>query len=1236
MLPDEQLPGKVSDPIQAGQSDQGFPVVGVGASAGGLEAFTELLRHLPADTGMAFVFIQHLAPRHESMLAHLLSRETAMCVNEVADGAVLSPNQVYVIPPNAAMTISGLTLFLKPRETAGTAIDGFLRSLAAGQKSRAIAVILSGTGSDGALGVQAIAEEGGVVFVQDTSAKFDGMPRSAIATGCVDFVLPPEAIGAELVRIAGEPRLIRHDITEPAAQSLESEKDFQSVLELLRASTGIDFSLYRQTTVRRRLVRRLALLRQRSLCDYVQHVKENPDEAHALAQDILIRVTRFFRDPEVFDVLSRRVFPALIRKRHLDHPVRIWVPGCSTGEEAYSIAICFLEVAEQMRSRVPLQLFATDINDAAVEKARRGVYIENIAADVSPERLARFFVRTGKDFQIARKVRDLCIFSRHDLLNDPPFSRMDLVSCRNVLIYLDAAQERALARFHFTLNPGGFLLLGRSETATSAPELFAPLDKDARLYGRQESAKQAAAIRADRKTVARPHPRQELVSLKGESARRLDLRRQADHILVDRYGPAWIIVNGSLETVMYSGETAAFRAAAFGTKTKRILELLKEDDAEALRNATRAAAKTGQSVRIDQVNFGDVGKGSSPAEIDLEVAPLGPERQHYLIAFEERTEPDLEPGAPLTEQDRRKFQARISRLEKELASSRAHLESIAVEQEAAHEEVVASNEELQSLNEELESSAEELEAANEELTTLNQELRVRNTELENTREFADATIDTVRGALLVLGPDLRVLRANKSFYRMFRLSPPEVEQYFIYELSGGGWRLSRLRDLLEKILPESLVSEDFEMEHEQPSLGRRVLLLNARRFEHEDRILLAIEDVTESRRVEQELRQSQKMEAVGYLAAGVAHDFNNLLTGIMGNASLVLDGLPEDSPGRRAIESVVGGAQRAADLTRQLLAYAGKGRFFAERVNLSELIIQTGRLIHPSIPSNVQLRLDLDMHLPSLLADPGQIQQVVMNLLINGAEAIGKAGGMIQVRTARQDVSDEPLPDLFFKEKVTPGEYVFLEVLDNGSGIDERTMRKIFDPFFSTKFTGRGLGLAAVLGIVRQHKGAIQVSSAPGRGSSFRVLFPVGENVSCRDVGEVSNADLRGAGTVLVVDDEEIITNFGRSALEPYGYSVLLARDGPEAIRIFQEQSADIGLVLLDVALPGMDGLETLERIREIRPDIRIIVCSGIGDQAVETRFKGKDIIGFFPKPYTAKQLASKVKECMPPRGAAD
>ena len=414
-------------------------VVAVGASAGGLEAFTDLLRHLPADTGLAFVLIQHLAPRHDSMLAQLLSRETAMPVHQVENGTVLAPNQVYVIPPNAAMTISGLALALKPREAAGTAIDAFLRSLAASRKSAGIAIILSGTGSDRALGIQAIAGEGGVVFAQDpATAKFDGMPRSAIATGCVDFVLSPEGIAAEVARIAREPRVIQRDIPEASEESPDSQNDFKAILDLVRAGTGID--MYRQTTVRRRLLRRLALLRLRTLRDYVEHVKENPGELHALTQDILIRVTHFFRDSEAFEVLGRRVFPALIRKTPADRSVRIWVPGCSTGEEAYSIAICFLEAAELMRSRVPLQVFATDINEAAIEKARRGVYIENIAADVSPARLARFFVRQGKEYQVGRKLRDLCIFSPHDLLNDPPFSRMDLVSCRNVLIYLDSMQ----------------------------------------------------------------------------------------------------------------------------------------------------------------------------------------------------------------------------------------------------------------------------------------------------------------------------------------------------------------------------------------------------------------------------------------------------------------------------------------------------------------------------------------------------------------------------------------------------------------------------------------------------------------------------------------------------------------------------------------------------------------------------------------------------------------------------
>jgi nitrogen-specific signal transduction histidine kinase/ActR/RegA family two-component response regulator len=575
----------------------------------------------------------------------------------------------------------------------------------------------------------------------------------------------------------------------------------------------------------------------------------------------------------------------------------------------------------------------------------------------------------------------------------------------------------------------------------------------------------------------------------------------------------------------------------------------------------------------------------------------------------------------------RQADMRVGKLEKEIAAARAHLESVITDQEAAHEELVAANEELQSLNEELESSKEELEAANEELTTVNQELQVRNTELETAREFAQATIDTVRGALVVLGPDLRVIRANQSFYRTFRVSPRDVERRFIYEVGDGRWGDRQLRTFLEDILPERREMKDFEVRQDVPSEGLRVVLLNARRFEGEDRILLAIEDVTDLRRAEEELRQSQKMEAIGFLAAGVAHDFNNLLTGMIGNASMLLDSLPATETAASTLQNIISGGERAAELTRQLLAYAGKGRFYLERVDLSEVVIQTGRLIHPSLPANVQVRLDLDKHLPLLLADPGQIQQVVMNLMINAAESIGEKGGVVQVRTGLQALHGEPLPDLFLKETVPAGNYVFLEVLDNGSGMDEQTLQRIFDPFFTTKFTGRGLGLAAVLGIVKQHKGAIQLHSVPGRGTSFRVLLCVDEKEPAPVITDANEDELRGSGTVLVVDDEELIRSYSRSALARYGYDVLLARDGAEAIRLFQEKADQIGLVLLDLAMPGMDGSQTLKRIREIRPDVPVVVCSGFGDMEVEARFAGEQIAEFFPKPYTVTQLARKVKE---------
>jgi two-component system, chemotaxis family, CheB/CheR fusion protein len=699
------------------QAGELFPVVAIGASAGGLEAFNSLLRQLPADTGMAFIFIQHLAPAHESLLPHLLSRETSMPVNQIENGALLSPNQVYVIPPNAAIAVSRLTLAVTPRATAGTAIDGFLRSLAVSHKSKALAVILSGTGSDGTLGVQAIAEEGGVIFVQEPeSAQFDGMPRSAIATGCSDFILPPERIGTELARISREPRLIEPDLPELALQNADTEREFQAVADLLKTGTGIDFNLYRQTTVRRRMLRRLAVLKLQRLRDYVEYLRENPDEAHALGQDILIRVTRFFRDPDAFEILSRKVLPALIRKTPPDRVARVWVAGCSTGEEAYSIAMCFVEVAEQMQSRVPIQVFATDINEAAIDKARRGTYPDNIAADVSPERLSRFFVREGRDFQIGRGLRDLCIFSRHDLLNDPPFSRMTLVSCRNVLIYLDSMQQQALSRFHFALDPGGFLLLGKSETATSFPGLFTPLDKGARIYVKQESARHFVP---ERDAGARAQRASALANPPSAPQPKAELCRLADRVMAARYGHPRVVIDLNLEAVAYGGETVPF---APNIRNEKLLDAAKNAQPLVLKNAVRTAVRTGQSVSIEPVTL----DGVFSAPIGIKVTPLGPERLHCLVVFEQgeaQREEDPRPGRAATKEDARQADVRIGRLEKELAASRAHLEAVISDQEAANEELLATNEELQSLNEEIQSSKEELEAANEELATMNVSVR---------------------------------------------------------------------------------------------------------------------------------------------------------------------------------------------------------------------------------------------------------------------------------------------------------------------------------------------------------------------------------------------------------------------------------------------------------------------------------------------------------------------------------
>ncbi|MGQ0640820.1 MAG: chemotaxis protein CheB, partial [Gemmatimonadaceae bacterium] len=540
-----------------------FPIVGVGSSAGGLDALSKMLRALPVDTGMAFVLVQHLDPTHESKLPEILSQTTRMPVTEARDDVPLAPNHVYVMPPGADMMVAGGALRLSSRVARPghfRPIDHFLTSLAQHNKHTAIAVLLSGGGTDGTLGMEAIKGEGGITFAQDSSAEHDGMPRSAVAAGCVDFVLPPNEIASEIARIALHPHIAAPgELREPQAH----ESDLERILQLVRKSGGgVDFTGYRRSTLYRRITRRMALLKLDVPRDYVRFLESDPHEVEKLYQDFLIGVTSFFRDPATFDLLKTKVFPKLVEQRQRNAPLRVWVLGCSTGEEAYSIAIAFSEFLEGAAKQIPLQIFATDVNAIGIERARTGVYPKTIAQDVSPEHLRRYFAEVDGKYRILKSIRDSVVFARHNALSDPPFSHVDLVSCRNLLIYLQPeAQQRLIPVLHYALNAAGFLWLGGSESVGKHNGLFDAVDARHKIYvrkpGRAHVAVRAQAGRAGSKgSEAGFRPAEHVAGVESH--------REGDRLLLARYAPPGVMINDDLEIVQFRGDASAYLAPAPG------------------------------------------------------------------------------------------------------------------------------------------------------------------------------------------------------------------------------------------------------------------------------------------------------------------------------------------------------------------------------------------------------------------------------------------------------------------------------------------------------------------------------------------------------------------------------------------------------------------------------------------------------------------------------------------------
>ena len=774
-----------------------FPVVGIGASAGGLEAFTAFLKTLSPHPGMSIILIPHLDPSRESAFTQILARATTIPVLQAQNGMRVQPDHIYVIPPSCDMTIKGGVLQLANRQephSVNTTIDIFLRSLANDQGRNAIGVVLSGTATDGTLGLGAIKSEGGITFAQDPhSAKYDSMPGSAIAAGYVDFVLPPEGIAKELDRIRQHP-YVAGTLMEPDDDGAETvDTHLAQIFRLLRRSTGVDFSAYKPPTVGRRIQRRMALNRVHQLSEYTALLHRDRDEVNALYQDLLINVTSFFRNPEAFEALKTEVYPAIMKSRTSSaNPIRVWVPGCSTGEETYTLAISLMEFLGDEKTEVPVQIFGTDLSESAIQRARAGIYKESIGADVSPVRIRRFFHKVDAGYQISRTIRDLCIFSTQNVFNDPPFSRIDLISCRNVMIYLgQTLQRRVIPIFHYALNPTGFLIIGSTEGLLGAgSELFDMVDKKQKIYRKRMASTPVTfgfgvgAHDAASDTTGGPAP---LIKQPEAAKPPLELQREADRLLLSNYAPPAVVVNEQMEILQSRGRTGAFLELPHGRASLHLLKMAKPGLLFELQKAIDQARTGNTEIRRPNVHVDANGKSSVTTIRVLPFSLSAREGNNFLVVFEpqpaegEHAVPLPVPAGPMADQERANKEEQIAQLRQELVATKEHLQSIIEGQEAtneelqsANEEIQSGNEELQSTNEELQTSKEELESANEELHTVNEEMQHRNDLLSQLNNDLNNLLNNVDMPIIMVGGDLTVRRFTSAAGSLLGLMNTDV------------------------------------------------------------------------------------------------------------------------------------------------------------------------------------------------------------------------------------------------------------------------------------------------------------------------------------------------------------------------------------------------------------------------------------------------------------------------------
>ena len=838
------------------QVEQEVTVVGIGASAGGLDPIRKLLETLPVDTGMSFVVVQHLASGQESLLPEILSRSTKMKVLQVQDGMRIDKNQVYVIVPGKTMTLKDGCLRLVPKGVAFKPINDFMVSLASERKTQAIGIVLSGTGNDGVEGLKAIKVEGGITFVQDPeTAQYKDMPRNAIVAEAAYFILSPENIAKELVRLSKNPQLTRSHLDVP--RQAEGETDLKKILIMLKTSSGVDFTHYKETTINRRLARRMVINKIETDKEYVTFLRTHPNELLALFDDLLIGVTSFFREPQTFEFLREKVFPELIKNRLENESIRVWVPGCSTGEEVYSIAIAIQEFLEEKTIvDVRVQIFGTDANEKNVGKARQGIYLKTIEDNVTENRLKRFFTKQGGNYQITKLIRDMCIFAKQDITSDPPFSNLDLIMCRNVLIYFDSLlHERVFPIFHYGLRPNSFLVLGESESIGKFIYLFEPITTKGLIFKKKRAQPQAFAhpetfipYAFQGKTAKQPEKLNSMVLLKEE----------VDRLLMTEYVPASLLVSNNLDILFFRGQVNPYLTHESGTASLNVTKIVRKELRTNVQTAVYLARKENKTIK-ETVEFKLEGKLKT---VTIQVKPLKTldyEEPFFLLTFEEpvlqidksyqETESANSPAEKETTKDKQ-----IISLKGDLESTKLHLQTIVEVQEATNEELRSTmeeaqsgNEELQSTNEELETAKEELQSSNEELQTLNEELKNSNLALGRLNDDLANLQTNIDLPVIIVDSELKIRRFTASAQELLKILPSDIGRSITF-FNSGIQILDLEKSLLDVITKLSVVNREVS------GVGNNWYELRVRPYVTEEKkidgAVLSFTDITERKKAE--------------------------------------------------------------------------------------------------------------------------------------------------------------------------------------------------------------------------------------------------------------------------------------------------------------------------------------------------------------------------------------------------